>query len=88
MSKKKRNKLAFEIYFLTKFNIDAVHAIQSEATQKSHKRSDNSHTRLNYENRKIKLISYVKFDRHEQLLLKCHLNLKINLRNRRDFFFE
>ena len=33
--------------FHTKFNIDAVQAIQSEATQKSHKRSDNSHTRLN-----------------------------------------
>jgi len=31
----------------TKFNIDAVHAIQSEATQKSHKRPDNSHARLN-----------------------------------------
>lgn len=31
----------------TRFNIDAVHAIQSEATQKSHNRSDKSHTRLN-----------------------------------------
>jgi len=57
--------MGFRRYFLTRFNIDAVHAIQSEATQKSHKRSDNSHTRLNY--KKIKLIFfYVKFDRHEQ----------------------
>ena len=32
---------------LTRLRIEAVHAIQSEATQKSHKRSDNSQTRLN-----------------------------------------
>ena len=35
---------------LTRLRIDAVHAIQSAATQKSHNRSDNSHTRLNCKN--------------------------------------
>lgn len=32
---------------LTRFRIDAVQAIQSEATQKSHKRADNFQIRLN-----------------------------------------
>jgi hypothetical protein len=50
-NRKKRNESNMKSVYLTKFNIDAVHAIQSEATQKSHKRSDNSHTRVNYNKR-------------------------------------